>query len=365
MRKFLFGTTALLSALTLAPAAHAEMEVSISGYSTFQAGFFDNEFANQSGRDFQSESEVHIRAEGETDSGLKYGSKIELLTSTSDGTNADETVIYASGNWGKIELGDEDGASDQSAVLAPTVGIGQINGSYLDWVQSTSRPAGNVEDTGGGMIKPLDTDDSTKVTYYTPRYMGLQGGISYAPESEDQNNGEQVQFDNTAGDQEDAFELGLNYRNEYSNGVRVRAGLAYVGSSAKDTSGREDVNSWGLGARVGYKGFDIGGGYVSNGDSQNNAGIANDDETAWNIGARYEQGPWGVAISYLAEDYDQNGGRGTTTGGGTYNSVVLGGTYALADGLTTSADLAFFDRNFDTGTDDDGYVLVIETKAAF
>lgn len=365
MRKFLFSTSAIVSAFAFVPAAQAQLEVSVGGFTTFQAGFFDNKFANQSDRDFQNESEIHIKADGEADNGLKYGAKVELLASTSDSSNADETVIYVSGDWGRVELGDEDGASDQSAVLAPTVGIGQINGSYLDWVQPTSRPAGNIEDTGGGIIKPLDTDDSTKVTYYTPRMEGFQAGVSYVPESDDQNNGEQIQFSDSSGNQENAWELGLNYRNTYNNGVSVRAGLGYVVSDAKNSSGREDVSSWGLGARVGYAGFEVGGGYVDNGDSNNNSGVAKDSETAWNIGARYEQGPWGVAVSYLAEDYDTNGGRGVTTGGGDYDAFVLGGTYAIAEGLTASADLAFFDRNFRSGTDDDGYVLVLETKASF
>lgn len=365
MRNILLGSTAFVAAVAMAPYAHAQLEVNLGGFSRFQAGYFDNEDPDSSDRDFRFESEVHVRMGGVADNGLEYGAVVELQTSTNDENAADETYVTLRDSWGALNLGDEDGAADQLSVFAPTVGIGQINGQYLFWVETASRPAGNLEDTGGGMIKPMDTEDSTKVTYYTPRYAGLQAGVSYVPELDEDSHGEAVQFSDASGNQRDGFETGLNYTNRYKNGLRVNAGAAYVRSEAKDGSGREDVSAWGLGLRLGYKEFELGGGYVDNGDSNNDTGIADDDETAWNGGLTYKTGPFGAAITYSHEDYEDNGGRGSTTGGGTYQAVVLGSTYTVAEGLTASADLAFFDRNFETGTDDDGYVLVVEGKAAF
>ncbi len=365
MRNFLLGGVAVVAVLLAAPVARAEMDVTVGGFSAFRMGFFDNKAANQTGRDFSQEAEVHIRADGKADNGLEYGAKVELYASTSDVTNADEAGLYLKGDWGRLELGDDDGASDQLSVVAPTVGIGQINGRYLDFVPSSSRPSGNVKDTGGGIIKPLDTDDATKVTYYTPRVYGFQAGISYAPEVGSMSDGEQVQFlkDVGAGPyQQDYIETGLNYRGKYQD-FGFLAGFAFDTADAKAGSGREDVNAWGLGGRVTYKGFAYGGGYVDNGDSNNPVATARDDETAWNVGATYKDGAWGVAVNYLAEDYETAGGR--SGAGGTYDAVVFGGTYKIADGLTTSADLAFFDRDKVTGTDDDGYVFVLETKASF
>lgn len=365
MRKLWLGSTALISVLAFAPAAYAELEVVMGGYVSTQAGFFDNDQANSSDRDFRSKSEIRINAKGTADNGLEYGARVDLLTSTNLSSNARRTGIYASGRYGRVEFGDLDGASQNLSVLGPTVGIGQLNGSYVNFIPTASRPSGSSVDTGGGMIRSLDSDQATKVTYYSPRLSGFQAGVSYVPEVDSQEDGEQVQFDNTAGNQRDMFELGLNYRNTYSNGIRVRAGATYDLSQAKDTSNREDIRSWGLGMRVGYQGFEFGGAYVDSGDSNNTDGVANDDETAFHVSGRYEQGPWGVALSYINEDYDANGGRGIDTSGGSYNAVVLGGAYKIADGLSAGADLAFFERNKDTGTDDDGYVLVVETKASF
>lgn len=365
LRHLLTGTALLTSALLgVSTSAQAEMKVVISGFQTFQAGMFDSKAANDSHRDFRSESEIHFKATGRTDNGLSYGAKVELMTSTSDSTNGDEVSMYLSGKWGRVELGDNDGASDSLTVLAPTVGIGQINGSVVNYIPTTSRPAGNVKNTGGGIIKPMDTDDSTKVTYTTPRINGLQAGISYVPEVDDNATGEQVQFSTITGTQRDAIEAGLNYRVKFAD-YAVRVGAGYVTSQAKKTSGREDVSSWGLGAQADYMNVTIGGGYVDNGDSNNLTGIKNDNESAWNIGARYRVKNWGFALNYLNENYGANGGRGTTTGGGDYESVIFGGSYKIADGLTTGADVAYFNRNRQTGADDHGYVMVLETKALF
>ncbi len=366
MRKILLSGSALVSALVLmVPAAQAELQVNLGGFVTTQAGIFENDQANNSGRDFRSKSEIRVRVKGETDNGMEYGARIDLLAAPDNTTNSRRTGIYLQSDLGRFEMGDLDGASQQLSILAPTVGIGQINGSYVNFIPTVSRPAGSVVDTGGGMIRSLDTDQATKVTYYTPRLHGFQAGISYVPEVDSSSSGESVQLSDSTGNQHDALELGLQYRGNYSNGVNVRAGFTYDIADAKTGSSREDIRAWGLGAQIGYKNFTFGGGYVDNGDSNNTAGQANDNETAWNVGARYTTGPWGLAVSYIAEDYDTNGGRGTDTSGGEYDALVLGGSYKIADGLTAGADLAFFDRNKDTGTDDNGYVLVLETKATF
>jgi len=283
--------------------------------------------------------------------------------STSDTTNSDEVGLYLAGAWGRVELGDDDGASEL-VVFAPTVGLGQINGSYDDYNPATAR-AHALNDRGDHNFTAIDTDDSTKVTYYTPKFSGFQAGVTYAPETDQ---GENVVFldDSTVNDN---FEVGLAYDGEFNN-VMVKVGGTYVMGSA--TAGNEDLSAWTLGAQVGYNGFRFGGGYTDNGDSNSATGVTGDDITSWNVGATYENGPWGVGVSYLDTDFDDNNSAGTLGAvgaagvGGDYTAWALGGTYTVAPGLTVGADLAFFDRNA-TGTvnDQDGYVLVTDVTAAF
>ncbi len=364
MKKILLATTALIAASAFSAPAQAELEVTVGGFVAFQAAMFDNDDAlADNDRDFQSESEIVVNAHATADSGLEYGASVQLDTSTSDTTNAGETTVYLAGSFGRVELGDQHGASEL-VVFAPTVGIGQINGSYDDYIPATAR-ATALNDRGDHTFTALDTGTSTKITYYTPKFSGFQAGVSYAPETD---TGENVVFvdDSTVNDN---VEIGLGYDGEFNN-VMVKVGGTYVMGSA--TAGNEDLSAWTLGAQVGYNGFRFGGGYTDNGDSNSAAGASDDDITSWNVGATYENGPWGVGVSYLDVDFDDNnsagslGAVGSAGTGGDYTAWVLGGTYTVAPGLSVGADLAFFDRNANgTVNDQDGYVLVTDVTAAF
>lgn len=354
--------------------ARAELEVTVGGFASFQAAMFDNDVANSSDRDFTTEAQITVNADATADNGLQYGAKITLDVSTSDTANAEEVAIYLAGGWGRVELGDDDGASEL-VVIAPTVGIGQINGSYDDF---TPVGAHMRNDRGDHAFTAIDSDNSTKVTYYTPKFSGFQAGVSYAPEYQGETilgltvpggNGENVTFtENTTG-ASNIFEIGLGYEGEFS-GVMFRAGGNYI--FADSLPGLEDVRAWSLGAQVGYQGFRFGGGYKNDGDSSQLTGFSDDEVAAWNVGATYENGPFGVGVSYLNIDFDTNGadavgltqgalGLPVTSFGGEYDAFVLGATYTIAPGLNVAADLAFYDRD----NQDDGYVLMTDVTAAF
>lgn len=390
MKKVLLATTALIAASAFAAPAQAELEVTVGGFTAFQAAMFDDDTANSSNRDFQSEAQILVRADATADNGLMYGAKVLMDASTSDSANSDEVGIYLAGSWGRVELGDDDGASEL-VVFAPTVGIGQINGSYDDYVSATAQ-AHFLNDRGDHNFTALDSDDSTKITYYTPKFSGFQAGVSYAPEYQfgvanvaglavlTGAGGETVTTTEDTTLASDIFEVGLGYDGEF-NGVMVKVGGNFImGEAIADfdpvTGGVqavEDLSAWSLGAQVGYNGFRFGGGYTSNGDSFQADGVSSNDVTSWNVGATYENGPWGVGVSYLDTDYDTNAVALTAASafglggvGGDYTAWAMGGTYTVAPGLTVGADLAFFDRNA-TGTanDEDGYVLVTDVTAAF
>jgi outer membrane protein OmpU len=363
MKKLLLATSALIAVSAFAAPAKADLEVTVGGFTAFQAGFFDNDAANNSDRDFQSEAQIAVMADGTADNGLQYGAKVLMDASTSDTTNTDEVGIYLAGSWGRVELGDDDGASELN-VFAPTVGVGQINGSYDDFVTATARSglsngtfATALNDRGDHNFTAIDSDDATKVTYYTPKFSGFQAGVSFAPEN---NLGENVVFVDTG--VQNWVEVGAKYEGDFQ-GVGIALGGNYNMASAP--TGTEDLAAWSLGAQVHYNGFKFGGGYTDNGDSLQSSAQLNDDISSWNVGATYENGPWGVGVSYLTEDYDTNGDTAGTDGGD-YTAWAFGGTYKVAPGLTTGADLAFYDRDR-TGlvNDEDGFVAVVDVTAAF
>src|SRR3954447_2170137 len=132
MKRILLTGTALATGMLFAPVAQAQITVSLGGYTEFFAGFYDDDVPGRTSREFELETEIVVRADGKADNGLLYGAKVELRNSTptlsSPGIGTDEASVYLSGTWGRIELGDFDGAADTMAIYAPLVGLEQIEG---------------------------------------------------------------------------------------------------------------------------------------------------------------------------------------------------------------------------------------------
>ena len=126
MKKILLGTTAIAAAALYAQSAQAQLTVSLGGYTEFFGAYYDDDVPGRTSREFQLETEIVVRADGKADNGLLYGGKVELQNSTTaSSVGTDEASVYLSGTWGRIELGDFDGAADTLAIYAPLVGIGR------------------------------------------------------------------------------------------------------------------------------------------------------------------------------------------------------------------------------------------------
>src|SRR5918993_5473620 len=135
MKKILLGTTAIAAAALYAQSAQAQLTVSLGGYTEFFGAYYDDDVPGRTSREFQLETEVVVRADGKADNGLLYGAKVELQnTTTSASVATDEASVYLSGTWGRIELGDFDGAADTLAIYAPVIGIEQIDGDAYDFL---------------------------------------------------------------------------------------------------------------------------------------------------------------------------------------------------------------------------------------
>src|SRR3954449_12663131 len=134
MKKILLGTTAIAAAALYAQTAQAQITVSLGGYTEFFGAFYDDDAPNRTDREFELETEIVVRADGKADNGLLYGAKIELQNSTggsgATGVGTDEASVYLGGTWGRLKLGDFDGAADTMKIYAPVVGIEQIDGDY-------------------------------------------------------------------------------------------------------------------------------------------------------------------------------------------------------------------------------------------
>lgn len=371
MKKILLGTTGLVGAALLATAASAETpKVTLGGFSDFQAGFTsDDQDANTRSTGFRNDNEITVKVDGKTDGGLAYGAEIDLEADTtndanSQGTNASRTFTYLSGGWGRAEMGDNKSVAATMRVDASTLAsaTGGINGAWTYFVNGTNTAefvttsklvAEHGSVTGFG---DESTYNATKVSYYTPKYMGFQGGVSYTPDIASRGQS-LTRADNTAGGIENIWDLGLSYENQFSGGIKLAAAVTGEFGGA-ETTATEDTRAWNLGALLGYKGFSVAGSYGDWSDSDTTSGL---DSTYWTAGLGYEAGPVGLSATYLDSTRDAS-----ATTENDFTNLVLGADYKLAPGLTPYAEVSFYD--FDSaGTtyDNQGTTVILGTQVAF
>lgn len=366
MKKILLGTTALVS--LVAGSAFAQgPQVTVGGFVDFQAGFADQESVYETGsfsrnNQFQNDTEIHVGVEGRTDSGFTYGAVVELeadVTADADGEggNADKTFVYLESGIGRVELGNNFGVAKTLKVDASTFAraTGGVDGDFYDFI--------NVTGLGSTFIiapdLPLDaagtTEDATKISYYSPRYSGVQFGVSFEPDSA--SSGTAAGF---SGDQDGSFEnvfgLGLNYAGQYDQ-IGVNASLTgQFGESELAT--REDLSAYALGVDVTFANFTVGGSWADSGDSGMASAVAGDkDSNFWTLGAAYVQGPIGASITYIDSEFQGN----------EFNNVSIGADYQLAPGLVPYAEINFFDLD-PAGTavrENDGTVFLLGTQLNF
>lgn len=368
MKKILLGTTALVAAATMfAGAARAEgPAVTLGGFLDFQAGFVDQDLdtaGTVNGRDvkFQNDTRVDVKVDGKADNGLGYGAVIELQADVSadadnGGLNADRTYLYLESNFGRVELGSQVSPAKTMRVDASTFshGTGGVDGDFYDFV--------NV--TGGALVSPdlpLDaglrggansTENSTKIIYYTPRFSGFQGGISYAPDSGNRGTAAGFTTDADATDAENVFDLGLNYTGQFD---QVGLALSATGSFGEaEAAGQEDLSAYAFGANVSYLGFTVGGSYGTWDDSLQ--AVAGGDVDFWNAGLGYETGPFGVSVEYFTSEAN------TTD----FDNIIVGADYKLAPGLVPYIEVNFFDIDpAGTALDNEGTAVLAGTQLNF
>lgn len=173
-------------------------------------------------RDHHIAREAEIEFEGKTtlDNGVEVGVKVQLEAETC-ADQVDQSYVWFEGGFGLVRLGNHYGASYEMFYGAPTpiVGHGVNTPNFL-----------HLAVGGNSIVTPLTyvtaTFKSEKVTYFTPRITGFQLSAFYTPDScEEANPGSAgsstgvgcggsysgAEPDNTAGQQSEAFEIGLNW----------------------------------------------------------------------------------------------------------------------------------------------------------
>lgn len=367
MKKFLIGTSALISAAMVAAAAQAEdPKVMVGGVIDFQAGHVSEDMdSGKRSYGFRNDSEVTFSVNGKADNGLGYGAVISLEGDVSsdannEGFNASRTYTFLDGSFGRFEMGSNTGASEALAVEADNLAraTGGIDGDWWAFGTATganfiSSPALPAEHGSTAVFNDESTFNATKLTYYSPRFSGIQLGLSLTPDLEDR--GQTVTRMDSATGFGDIVEAGVNYEGQWDNVGLALAATGQMGDS--DTSAVEDLRAWNAGANVSFSGFSLGASYGDWSDSGNTSG---NDSDYYTLGGAYDFGPFGASVTWLDSNTEVAGTQND------FDILSVGADYALAPGLTPYAEVNFFDADAaGTAFDNDGTVLLLGTELAF
>ncbi len=286
------------------------------------------------------EAELRLDVSGTADNGLNYGFKIEINTNTSDTEMADEARIELSGSWGTLHLGDEDGAEDTMNYGGENLmgATGGFDGDFDDvLLRNVFVLTGhNIMDAPSYPTIAGDTGDSTKVTYYSPRFSGFQLGVSITPQPK--LGGDDFKSDSGW---ENHYGLGANYDNTFGN-LRLRASAVYSAASANFTR-INDVSAWSVGGIVGWGAFSLGANYTDNGDSgiQTNGPFLtfSAENSYWNVAAGFETGPLYLSAGYFSATHDFTAGTLINSPDSTFENIALTADYTAAPGLGFYAEI--------------------------
>jgi outer membrane protein OmpU len=358
MKKILLCTTALVglagSALAAEMASGSDMQVSVGGNSKFEYGYISRdtnqsnkrehkEFTfspNQKSSAFMTSNKAAIKAEGKTDM-LTYGAVVRLQTvanmsnGQSDG-NMNRSHVYVDSDAGSVQMGTNYAASKLMSVDASTIASatgGAAAGDYKTFVDVQE------DITKPGSIAILDSDTLTnrydgrvestrKITYLSPRISGVQLGLSYAPDLQN-NGGNDVTLNNKqrylgrpfAG--KNHYSVAMNYKNSFDD-VNFTFSAAGDFAKAKSKEFKEvdpntnetstiskyevnDVRTYSVGTVVEYQGFSAALSYANDGKSlapkkgETASGqfISEDFKSSWmTAGLGYKNGPMSTSLTY-------------------------------------------------------------------
>lgn len=315
-----------------------------------------------------SDSEIFFGGRTTLANGITIGFDVQLEANSQAGAfgatfidTIDESYIFVDGAFGRLVLGSENDAPYIMHVSIPAAGraYGALESAATNWIvrptnftiadtlQSGKPPVGGSTIVPGGNGNIQFGNDQQRITYYTPRFFGLQGGFSYTPNNLEDTNG----FQDRRAQRTNGISGGLNYTNTFSGvAVTASAGIAYWPklSGATTKPGNKNYVDLSAGAQLGYMGFAVGGGYrviKLDGDPV--------EGHAWGIGMSYTTGPLAIGLSYLTSSLE---GSTAIAANDKYHQVLLSSAYSIGPGVDLIGAAFYIKYNEESGsaTDNSG-----------
>ena len=380
MKKLLLGTAAVGLAFTAMP-AHADIDLDVGGYFKGYGVFVDQDENGASDDvndfDFIRDTEIHLSGETTLDNGLTVGAHFEFDVDGGESTEVDESYVYFSGAWGRVNFGAEDGAAYLLQVAAPSADS-NIDGvrQYLQPVNYTvlTNSSGDLLATAGGLDYDQDiTGKSDKLTYMTPIFNGFQAGLTYTPDSDGQSDDlEGIGLDDEVNAFGAAYEAAIRYEGQIDAvGFTIGAGYSHAELEQEDNpiganDFTDDRTAWNAGIDLDIGPFGLGFVYAEDdrGEVSDGAGNTGDDEEIMVVGADYTTGAFKLGATYYNSD---NTFGVTDLETDRYTGGVV---YTYGPGMTFRGSVSYVEHELDniggTNQDDvDATSVVLGTQIKF
>ena len=307
MKKLLLATTMLAGT-----AGFAAAEVAVSGYA--EMGIWSDSAGDIA---FWQDVEVTFTMSGTTDGGLEFGAAIDLDEGNVALNDDSGTTVYISGSFGKLTMGDTDGAIDWALQdAAALTSIADDHTTHVAWFGATG-----LDGQGDGQVA---------------RYENTFGAVSFAISAEQEDDG-------AAGGADDIWGVGVKYTADLG-GTALNLGLGYQKGNFAN------VNATATGVSVGAElasGFSASLGFIQY-DLEPAAAV---DFDHVGLGLTYKSGALSVNANYgeispdvgasldsygLAVNYDLGGGAVVMAGWGSDVSIAAGDQDQWSIGLGMS-----------------------------
>jgi len=330
MNKLMLGAAAVALTLAVSPAFAADdsgVKLGLGGYFKGYVNYTDEDDVKSV--DLLRDTEVHFGGETTLDNGLTVGAHIEADADGADSFEIDESYVYMAGSWGRVNVGEEDGAAYLLQVAAPSAD------DNIDGLRQFIKPdaLSGATDYANDLAR-----DADKLTYLSPVFSGFQAGVSYSvANSAAGSGGNRSDITSINGD---VIEGAVRYE-----GVVGSVGLIAGGGYA--TSGDANTDEWNLGADLDIGAFGLGAVYTT-------LDVASTDTDTMVLGADYTIGPFKLGASYLNQDVD---------GGAETDRYAAGVTYSYGPGMTFRGSVGY--KDVDATVDTDAATVSVGTQINF
>jgi len=350
----LVASTGVASAQSAAP---APIQVVVGGYMIQYFGTASNSdnvnYASGSGRatgsgvigkmnntSQQSDAEIWFGGRTTLSNGIVVGFDVQLEGNSNNyqgaqngsgtggvsaGDTIDESYLFIDGAFGRAIIGSENGASYLMHYGAPAPGATSQWGANefgSSWIHAPV----NVSFLNSTLAS--QTGDNQKLTYFTPRWSGLQFGGSFMPNSLEDQNG----FTDMRAVRNNVWEAAANYVNKIGD---FNVAASYGMSQAPSVDGASTTLATGHSITDQSVGLQVGTGPITVGGAYRNVHNPNgaSDGHVWAAGVGYQAGPIALTVSYLQSD-----AKGIArSGNDTVKQTILGGAYNLGPGVDAIA----------------------------